>query len=136
MEDAMLSCTFKALSMYEPEAKPRANLIELKELGAFHEAPGMIELLPKIERFAVWFAAQLKFHGIAARGLFGDSDGWGIEVPSNTGFVLCMFSPTESDHSLIHMLVSEMGDAMPATESAARTILGSAPEITELKLSK
>jgi hypothetical protein len=125
----MTNFTFKAPTLFEPEAIPSDSLLD-----ALHDARGMAAHLAKIKKFALWLEAEFDKKALAAKGPFVDEGGWLFEVPSSVGFVICIVSGPERDDVRFHMLVSQIGGASAEVGHAIEAILRDAGEIIELEV--
>jgi len=129
LEDALKEFHFRAPTLFDASVKPF-----VREDEQLHDAQGSVEHLVKNKRFAFWLASEMVKKGLAAKGPYLDEGGWGIDVPSNAGFVHCIVAGSPRDDSLFEVLVVEIGGATRDVGDAIERILRNASEITELRV--
>jgi hypothetical protein len=128
-ERPMLSFSFTAPTLLEPDAVPSANEI-------IHDEPReKSEQLAKIKKFVQWLKSEMKTAGLPVKeGLYLDSTGWVFEVAADKGFVMCFVSNLEGDEKRIDLLVTEMGGAAKGVDRAVEALLIRSNEIAGLEV--
>src|SRR5262245_48395250 len=127
----MMSCSFTAPTLYEPDAIASASEI-------MHDVPAeTAERLVKIRKFVHWLKAEMEQAGIPTKeGLVLDpaSGGWCFDVASNEDFVMCCVSNLDGDGTRITLIVTEMGDAAEGVDRAVEALLKRSREIVGLEV--
>jgi hypothetical protein len=124
----MMNFTFRAPTLFEPEAIPTANEL-------IHDEPrATSERLVKIKKFVHWLKAEMNKSGISTKGLNLDPSGWVFEVPCQEGFVMCFVANLDGDEARISLLVAEMGGAPAGVDRSVEALLRRSSQIAELKV--
>jgi hypothetical protein len=124
----MMNFTFRAPTLFEPEAIPTANEL-------IHDEPrATSERLVKIKKFVHWLKAEMNKSGISTKGLNLDPSGWVFEVPCQEGFVMCFVANLYGDEARISLLVAEMGGAPAGVDRSVEALLRRSSQIAELKV--
>jgi hypothetical protein len=125
----MLLFTFKAPTLFEPQAIPNPNEL-------IHDEPTSTpERLVKIKKFVHWLKAEMDKNGLSTKGLNLDPTGWVFDVPCDKGSVMCVVANLDGEEASINLLVTEMGGVPEGVvDRAVEALLRRSSQIADLKV--